>query len=399
MRRDGSQTRQRVKLGSPFLVTARSVGPEALEPNHRLLHIPEGAGDEVIVGERITTGAEDAPSLIARRLNTVTGRTSSLSHGSPPHVVHWLFDPRGEPRLVLARHLGREAVHWRAAASDTWRQLAEAAYFELPFFPAHIDTAGTLYVITTDDGPAGTSVLRRFDFTAGRPETDALISARGFDVHGRIVSETVSGRALGVRLVTDAETTVWFDKRLAALQIQADQLADALAWAVERGHVDAGRVCIAGASYGGYATLMGLVRHPELYRCGIAWAAVADLRLLYKWRIDSDSTSRDRGYSYPQLVVLRRRRSRLVQDRDPPGLRAPGRGFPGHAPRPRCRCGGRPGPPACRRQRQRCAALRPVWPVWPVWPAGQRFRTPPRAPAPLKPRSRRDPMRCARAAR
>jgi dipeptidyl aminopeptidase/acylaminoacyl peptidase len=81
-----------------------------------------------------------------------------------------------------------------------------------------------------------------------------------------------------------------------------DDLADALAWAVEHQHVDARRVCIEGGSYGGYATLMGLARHPELYRCGIASVAVSDPRLLYKWRIDSDSTSEHREYTYPQLV-------------------------------------------------------------------------------------------------
>jgi hypothetical protein len=36
------------------------------------------------------------------------------------------------------------------------------------------------------------------------------------------------------------------------------------------------RACIAGASYGGYSTLMGLVKHPALYRCGAAWVAVTD---------------------------------------------------------------------------------------------------------------------------
>ena len=69
-----------------------------------------------------------------------------------------------------------------------------------------------------------------------------------------------------------------------------DALADALKWAVGQGWVDGARVCIAGASYGGYATLLGLVRHPDLYRCGIAWAAVTDPRLLYSsdWNDTSD---------------------------------------------------------------------------------------------------------------
>ena len=33
----------------------------------------------------------------------------------------------------------------------------------------------------------------------------------------------------------------------------------------------------AGASYGGYSTLMGLIREPEMYRCGVAFAAVSDI--------------------------------------------------------------------------------------------------------------------------
>ena len=53
-----------------------------------------------------------------------------------------------------------------------------------------------------------------------------------------------------------------------------DDVADAVQWAVKQGWVDPKRVCIAGASYGGYATLMGLVRHHELYQCGINWVGV-----------------------------------------------------------------------------------------------------------------------------
>ena len=50
----------------------------------------------------------------------------------------------------------------------------------------------------------------------------------------------------------------------------------------EKGLIDRKRICIAGASYGGYATLMGPVRYPELYRCGVAWVAVTDPRLMFE---------------------------------------------------------------------------------------------------------------------
>ena len=60
-----------------------------------------------------------------------------------------------------------------------------------------------------------------------------------------------------------------------------DDVTDALKFAVDRGWVDPKRVCLMGASYGGYATLMGLVKDPDQYRCGIAFAAVSDPRHMF----------------------------------------------------------------------------------------------------------------------
>ena len=56
-----------------------------------------------------------------------------------------------------------------------------------------------------------------------------------------------------------------------------DDLQDALRWAVAQGFADEKRACIMGASYGGYAALMGPIRHPDTYRCAIAWVAPTDL--------------------------------------------------------------------------------------------------------------------------
>jgi len=80
-----------------------------------------------------------------------------------------------------------------------------------------------------------------------------------------------------------------------------DDVADAALWAVAQGWVDAGRICIAGGSYGGYAVLMGLVRHHDLYRCGIDWVGVTDVGLMYtiSW---SDISEEARGYEMPQLI-------------------------------------------------------------------------------------------------
>jgi dienelactone hydrolase len=80
-----------------------------------------------------------------------------------------------------------------------------------------------------------------------------------------------------------------------------DDVADATIWAARQGLADPKRVCIEGGSYGGYATLMGLVRYPELYRCGIASAAVTDINLMYD--IDwSDADADYKTYGMPILI-------------------------------------------------------------------------------------------------
>ncbi len=57
-----------------------------------------------------------------------------------------------------------------------------------------------------------------------------------------------------------------------------DDISDGVYWAVENGYADLDQVCIAGASYGGYAAMAGAVFTPELYKCVINFVGVADMR-------------------------------------------------------------------------------------------------------------------------
>lgn len=68
-----------------------------------------------------------------------------------------------------------------------------------------------------------------------------------------------------------------------------DDISDGVADLVRQGVVDPARVCIMGASYGGYAAVMGLVKDPELYRCGIDLLGVTDIGYLFtmgRWEGD-----------------------------------------------------------------------------------------------------------------
>ena len=342
---------------------------------------------------------------------------------------------------------------WRDTKDAPWRSLAKFPSLRQGFVPDFVDTGGKLYVVSQSG--SRTSVLKRFDFTDNKVEDASLVSTPGFDFGGQVLSDVATGRPLGVRVETDAESTIWFDPRMKALQkiaddrfpgrinrlsctrcdgdavvlnfsysdqdpgsywiyrtsasvwepvgkvrpdidprtmatldfqrikardgedlpvwvtqtklakgappppavilvhggpwvrgtywhwnpeaqflasrgyvvIEAeyrgstgfgdshfrkgfkawgttmqDDVADAVQWAAGKGLIDGKRVCIAGASYGGYAVLMGLIRHPESYRCGVAWVAVTDPRLRYVEDTASDSSNEVRSYSLPTLV-------------------------------------------------------------------------------------------------
>ncbi|MFG6440284.1 alpha/beta hydrolase family protein [Roseateles sp. LKC17W] len=453
---DGTKRLQLVRRLNTRTVRDPATGG-LLEWNHRLLSTLRSrdgvGGEEVLVG-RFTVN--DDRTLTPLWLNTMTGRTRSADFKVPADTVDLLTDPQGEARVAIVRRDDRMSAAWRAPGSDDWQPLFEAALGQAPFMPFGVDSAGTLYV-TQPRGQDGQQVLARYDFTRRAPEEQPLVVTPGFDFTGQLMTQN-DGQLRGVRVVTEAETTVWLTDRMKALQEQVDGLlpgrvnrlvcrqcgqpemvvlvhsysdrepgewwvhrgpldggkgwrkvgraheavkaedmaamafqritardgrdlpvwvtrsptakgplpavvlvhggpwsrgsswgwharaqflasrgfvviepefrgstgygeahmkagfrqwgqamqddvADALRWAQKQG-LASDKACIAGGSYGGYSTLMGLVRDPALYRCGVAWVAVADLELLVNgsfW-VDDDSHLM-RRYRMSELVA------------------------------------------------------------------------------------------------
>jgi dipeptidyl aminopeptidase/acylaminoacyl peptidase len=56
-----------------------------------------------------------------------------------------------------------------------------------------------------------------------------------------------------------------------------DDITDGVHYLVKEGIADPKRICIYGASYGGYATLAGMAYTPDLYACGVDYVGVANL--------------------------------------------------------------------------------------------------------------------------
>lgn len=61
-----------------------------------------------------------------------------------------------------------------------------------------------------------------------------------------------------------------------------DDVEDGVQYAIEQGWVDKDKIAIYGGSHGGYATLMGLVKTPDLYTCGVDYVGVSNIYTFFE---------------------------------------------------------------------------------------------------------------------
>jgi len=57
-----------------------------------------------------------------------------------------------------------------------------------------------------------------------------------------------------------------------------DDVIDGVRWAIEQGYADPDRIGIFGANFGGYTAMMQLIQHPQVYKFGINYGGMVDLR-------------------------------------------------------------------------------------------------------------------------
>jgi esterase/lipase len=81
-------------------------------------------------------------------------------------------------------------------------------------------------------------------------------------------------------------------------KMQTD-LSDGVRYLAQEGVIDPKRVCIVGASYGGYAALAGVALDPGHYRCAVSVAGISDPRRMLSWinlRMLSSGANRAQRY-------------------------------------------------------------------------------------------------------
>jgi dipeptidyl aminopeptidase/acylaminoacyl peptidase len=80
-------------------------------------------------------------------------------------------------------------------------------------------------------------------------------------------------------------------------KMQTD-LSDGVRYLAKEGIADPGRVCIVGASYGGYAALAGPALDPGVYRCAVAVAGIGDVKRMLAWVNERYGTTQNWAQRY-----------------------------------------------------------------------------------------------------
>src|SRR5579885_1538300 len=162
---------------------------------------------------------------------------------------------------LKAEQLGERRPFWFRASSGT----ELGGYLTLP---PHREAKNLPTILIAHGGPLG---VRDPWYLAGSWENDEaqFLATRGYAV------VQVNYRGSGGRGQNFEDS----GKRQMGTGMMQDML-DALHWAIEQGYSDAKRVCVYGASYGGYTAFFQPVYAPQgTFRCSVAIAGVSDIRI------------------------------------------------------------------------------------------------------------------------
>ncbi len=198
-------------------------------------------------------------------------------------AVYFLYDAAADKLVRIGA--ARPAIDARRMADTDFYRFKARDGMEIPAYVTHPAGKGPWpTVVLVHGGPW----LRGAGWTWEAERQ--FLSSRGYLV---VEPEFRGSEGYGARLYR-AGFKQWGGR-------MQDDVADATRWAAAQGWSDPARVCLMGGSYGGYATLMGLVKDGPLYRCGVAIAAPTNLIAQYDYWW-SDFSTDWRGAGLPELM-------------------------------------------------------------------------------------------------
>ncbi len=183
----------------------------------------------------------------------------SLSRDVDPGTVY-LFDR--EAREVEKLYRTRPEIDSGQMAQMQPIRYTARDGLEIPAYltvPRGVDPENLAVVALIHGGPWARD-------TWGYRSTVQFLANRGYAV----LQPNFRGSAGFGKTFLNAGNNEWGD----AMQ---DDITDGVKHLIEQGIADPDRVCIMGGSYGGYATLAGMVFTPDLYACGVNIVGVSNL--------------------------------------------------------------------------------------------------------------------------
>jgi len=282
------------------------------------------------------TGVRVGESVSALyRLDLTDSRVEKV-YGFADSDIAWpVYDLSGKRIVGVATEVEKPTVHW-LDPSDQAAKIYDALHQAFPGQTVSIATSSSdgsrAIVLVSSDVNSGDyymfdtktmaadylqSAQRWIDPETMRPKEPFLLEARDeLKLHGYVTRPRGEGpypmvvlphggpHGVRDRWEFDWEVQLLASRGYAVLQVNfrgsggygvdfeergyrqwgarmQDDITDATRWAIKQGIADANRICIFGASYGGYAAMMGAVREPSLYKCAIGAAGIYDLELMF----------------------------------------------------------------------------------------------------------------------
>jgi dipeptidyl aminopeptidase/acylaminoacyl peptidase len=167
---------------------------------------------------------------------------------------------------LLARQ--RPSIKTEHMANVTGFTFAARDGLKLPAYlttPPHVAAKNLPLVVMPHGGPAARNDMS-FDYWA------QALATRGYAVL-QVNFRGSSGYGDAFEAAGEGE---WGGK-------MQDDLTDGVAHVIAQGVADPAKVCIVGASYGGFAAMAGAAFTPEVYKCAVSVNGVTDLRSFMNW--------------------------------------------------------------------------------------------------------------------
>lgn len=276
-------------------------------PHLKLLAVPLDGSAASVLAER--TGRDVSAVMV----DVLTGIPAAVRFGYAAEDIHWLDDKyRAKHRSLQKAFPGRD-IEIAGRSEDFERVLVDVSdpshppmQYLVDFAAGKADIVGETYPRLKD---VALGEVRTIDYRARDGATIPAFLTLPPDLkperlplvvlpHGGPEAEDEHGFDWWAQFLASRGYVVLQPQfrgstgrgeahRLAGYRqwgrLMQDDVSDGVKAMIEQGVADEKRVCIVGASYGGYAALAGAAFTPDLYACAASVNGVSDLPLMLRW--------------------------------------------------------------------------------------------------------------------